>query len=311
MGADDAVPPREHRRRDAGEVGDALRSVLPSALDQARQRPEVAAVIRQRRGLALPELISDRSSPARPNGRYISHWDANDGLQLYAYVGEGDCWIDVPTIGVYGFNSVGPVTVASPHDPQVTHDVWLRSVLPLVVQSRGTEVLHASAVRRDDSRIVAFCGKATAGKSTLAAALRQSRSLEIVADDALAFTVDESVAYGHPLPHRLRLRTASAQHLHLPALSEGPMSLEAAPIASVVILEPQDGEDIRLDRLLPGPALGALMPHAYCFDFEKSKARLAAAYINLCQVTPVYRLAYGQKLPGLDDLLKALDRTVR
>ena len=156
----------------------------------------------------------------------------------------------------------------------------MRSVLPLVVQARGTQVLHASAVT-GPAGVVALCGVSTSGKSTLAAAL-MARGHEVVADDALAFRVEGGEATALTLPFRLRLRSSSAEALGLPAIAAEGGGGGQATFSAIVILEPHDDEAApNLEAVNAAEAVGALMPHAYCFALDEGKAELVAAYASL------------------------------
>src|SRR5262245_46895155 len=62
-------------------------------------------------------------------------------------------------------------------------DHFMRNVVPLLLQSRGIQVFHASAIRFQDG-VVGLCGRSFSGKSTLAYALAK-RGHEVWADDSL------------------------------------------------------------------------------------------------------------------------------
>ncbi len=70
---------------------------------------------------------------------------------LHGFRAGGSGWVSIPGVAAYGFTDAGPVTAVSDGVPRrrardEVEDAWVRSVLPLVVQARGTQVLHASAV---------------------------------------------------------------------------------------------------------------------------------------------------------------------
>lgn len=170
------------------------------------------------------------------------------------------------------------------------------------MQARGTQVLHASAVGGTASAL-ALCGVSTAGKSTLAAALAAATGARLVADDALPFVVEGDRAVAYPVPFRLRLREGS-EHLDL---GGGPVEAGVARLSAIVLLEPHAGEgDPSLEPVAPADAVGALMPHAYCFALDEGKAALVAAYTTLVQSVPVHRLAYPQRPDRLDDTVALL-----
>lgn len=233
----------------------------------------------------------------------VARWEANDGLVLVGYRAGGHGWVSIPGLAHYRFDRADDV-VASPDggsDAEI-EDAWLRSVLPLVLQARGTQVLHASAVLGADGAL-ALCGVSTAGKSTLAAALAARSGVRLIADDALPFALEDGRAVVHPVPFRLRLREGS-EHL-----DPGGGLVEAGParLATIVLLEPHgDDGHATVEPVAPAEAVGALMPHAYCFALEEGKAELVAAYTGLAAIAPVHRLSYPQRPDALDDAVAVL-----
>src|SRR6266480_4230280 len=106
----------------------------------------------------------DAPDPSQADGD-VSRWEANDGIVLYGFRSSGYGWATVEGLGSYRFEAAGDVQVVSDGGaPEAIEDAWYRSVLPLVLQARGTQVLHASAVAGPDGA-VALCGASTSGKS--------------------------------------------------------------------------------------------------------------------------------------------------
>jgi energy-coupling factor transporter ATP-binding protein EcfA2 len=239
----------------------------------------------------------------------LTRWEANDGIVLLGYRVDGIGWIAIPGIAAFRFDEAGNVA-ASPNggSQQEIHDAWVRSVLPLVVQARGTQVLHASAVLRKGG-VLALCGTSTAGKSTLAAALMQ-RGHRVIADDALGFVVADGSAYALTMPFRLRLRPASAAHLGSDPLASHGDGGEQHPLAEIVLLEPHaaDANSPRSELVPPSEAVGALMPHAYCFALEERKGELVRAYASLTASVPVRRLSFPQTLERLEETVDHFER---
>ncbi|CAN5667130.1 hypothetical protein BH18ACT13_BH18ACT13_01590 [soil metagenome] len=230
----------------------------------------------------------------------VARWEANDGIELVGYRANGTRWIAIRGLAAFRFDRTGDVAAAAiGGSEQAIRDAWVRSVLPLVMQARGTQVLHASAVA-GPSGVVALCGTSTAGKSTMAAAL-QGQGHRVVADDALAFVVTGSAAHALTLPFRLRLRPASAAHLELPPIAEQGDGGERLPLAAIVLLEPgaADGDQPRSVLVAPTEAVGALMPHAYCFSLEEAKEALVRAYAALTGSVLVQRLSFPRELEHL------------
>lgn len=231
---------------------------------------------------------------------------------LHGYRAGSFRWITAPGSASFRFADDGPVVGVPLGETSAgsLRDLWLRSVLPLVVQARGTEVLHASGIAVG-SRVVALCGRSTAGKSTVAASFVDRRGHDVVADDALPFTEGERTIHAFGLPFELRPRTTA------PALSGTPLARRPRfhvrrrlRLGAVVILEPA-GEGVILEKLTPAAAFGVLMPHAYCFTLDEGKERLIRRYASLASGVPVYELAYPQVPEALDEMIGALEGLLR
>ena len=237
----------------------------------------------------------------------VARWEANDAVVLRGYRAAGWGWIAVPGIAAFRFGESGEV-VAVPDgaSAELIEDTWLRSVLPLVVQARGTQVLHASAVSAAKG-VVAFCGLSGAGKSTLAGALAK-RGLTPVADDALPFETAAQGVTVLPLPFRMRLRAGSPDALGMPELGETRTAADAhSALAALVLLDPQSSAaGPELVPLSASDAFGALMPQAYCFSLEEGKEELVSAYLELVRRVPAFTLTYVQELDRLDEAVELL-----
>jgi hypothetical protein len=189
----------------------------------------------------------------------------------------------------------------------------LRAVLPLFLQRRGTQVLHASAVRGPHG-VVAFCGRAGSGKSTLAYELGR-RGHELWSDDAVAVT-EVKPPRAMVLGGELRLLEDVRMHLGVAGGPVEPMVAPgaAAPLAAVVVLRaPDDDVQTPATRVLePSAAFSALVENAYVFDLEAGKRLLSESYLTLASELPVHEVVRPSELSGLQataDLVEALIRT--
>lgn len=209
----------------------------------------------------------------------------------------------VEGVAGYRFAAAGAVTALPDGGTRAEiDDAWLRSVLPLVVQARGTQVLHASAVA-SGGRVVALCGVSTAGKSTLAAALADDR-FTLVADDAVPFVVADGRVSVLSVPFRLRRRDPSRDEPTGPVMGA---ATEPHELTAVVVLAPHEGSVApAIEQLAPADAVGALMPHAYCFSLAETKLALLDEYTHLTAAVPVFRLAYPQRPELLAETVSVL-----
>jgi len=86
---------------------------------------------------------------------------------------------------------------------ETTHHLLLDQVIPLVINLRGGEALHVSAILTPNG-VAAFAGPAGSGKSTLAGALF-NRGYPMVSDDCLALMEKNKGIYAIPAYPGLRL----------------------------------------------------------------------------------------------------------
>jgi hypothetical protein len=232
------------------------------------------------------------------NGR---HWIKFPGLAVYCFGGGNDPAEVIPEPGV-GW--------------ELVLDIFQRLVLPVVLQVRGMEVLHASAVLTSHG-VVAVCGVSGAGKSTIASALSR-RGYSVWADDAVAFELCGPKVTAIPLPFSLRLlpdalallgREPGEEANSVSSIPGSQEEISPAPLAAIVEVgrRPARGAKVaKGERLLPAPAFPALLAHAYFFTLkdEARKRRMIENYLELAARVPCFRIRYA---PGLENLPLILD----
>ena len=115
-------------------------------------------------------------------------WPDHEGvIYAYGHVEGSQHWIHIPGVASFSFSAASEeveATVSHDHSDDLI-DAFHRRVLPMAVQVRGREVLHASAIRAD-AGVVGFCGVTRSGKSTIAFGLHD-RGYDLWADDMVAF----------------------------------------------------------------------------------------------------------------------------
>lgn len=280
-------------------------------------------------GPGLPRLIiapGDEPVSARPDaaGSSAQVWRDEQGAKLAScHADGGQRRVDVAGVGSFHFDALAETVTAHPQTAiplAVIVETYYRSVLPVVLQARGTEVLHASAVRAGG--VVAFCGASGTGKSTLAFALSR-RGHQLWADDALAIGLRGPSAVAFPLPCEIRLRPRAVAFFGLArqtaaavsvAVPREPADRNPAPLAAVLVLsrreEAADDRSVCIERLRPTAALPALLAHAYCFSLEDPdlKRRMVERYMALAARVPVFALRFR---PGFEWISRVLDQVER
>jgi hypothetical protein len=233
-----------------------------------------------------------------------------------AYGGrEGDWhWLRVPGVGEFSIepsNETIKASVESEVPRALVEDTFRRIVLPLAVQVRSAEVLHASAALSPRG-VVAFCGASGAGKSTLAFAMGR-HGYRAFADDALVIRNGTTGAEASSVPFQVSLHEPAASFLGAhPGLHDpGPLP-KHAPLLALCVLERQTNSERSLVRLTPAEAFTAVLQHAYCFtlaDRERTHA-MVDAYLNLVSRVPVLRLRFSPSLASLPSLMAEIEAAV-
>ncbi|MEO6060809.1 MAG: hypothetical protein ABIQ99_02595 [Thermoflexales bacterium] len=289
-------------------------------------------------------MIGSRSIPTyrrAPAGFAAPHPPAEDtpGVQVWsaldgsaAVIGhelDGRCWLHFPGLASVSFTRSGDaaelvsLTALSPEEQD---DVYYRRALPFILQARGREVLHASAVRLPHG-VLALCGPSGAGKSTLARALGGAGYSQW-ADDVVLLEVSPDAVETRRLPFDIRLLPDAVAHFAARpgrgregagAGSEpGPEGEQGsdpdpAPLAAVCILETADRDRehpaLTIRRLGGSAAFEALLANAFAFTLNDTerRARMMHHYLALSERVPVFRV----RLPaGLDHLPHSVARIV-
>ncbi|NND57338.1 MAG: hypothetical protein HKN57_08795, partial [Xanthomonadales bacterium] len=115
-------------------------------------------------------------------------WTTQEGQELMKTARKGQDYL-LECLGLarfridFGKRRITPVPLAGCEQSSLVH-LLLDQVLPRAVCHGGRLVMHASAVRLRDGRIIAFSGPSGRGKSTLALALSQAGH-EVITDDCL------------------------------------------------------------------------------------------------------------------------------
>jgi hypothetical protein len=273
--------------------------------------------------MELVTLRAARAAVPRLEGQGTEVWRDADGRLCAVGFRDGDGHaLFVPEIGTFSFRADADVITLRPvpaSDADLIDDAYHRIALPLALQFSGSEVLHGSAVRFADG-IVALCGRAGAGKSTLAYALGR-RGHALCADDAVAFDPGGASPTVRSLPFRMRLRPESADWFDAPSLLKGHERTTAwvpgasAPLLTVFVLARPDGLPpgrIAIERMPAAEAFTAVLPHAYyvVLDDLAANRRLVNAYLDLVQTVPVFALEFHPALEAVDDIVAAIEKEV-
>jgi hypothetical protein len=262
--------------------------------------------------LAIAAKGSPAPSPPDESDPSATVWRDDAGTLVAVGQTVGDRhWVHVPRLGAFSFaRDDGDITaLPEPNaDPDLVEDAYRRMVMPLALQARGHEVLHASAVRTE-AGVVALCAVSGTGKSTIACALSRRGHL-LWADDAVCFDASDAAVEARPLPFTLRLRPASAAlFADEPATGELRSPVERERLARVFVLARGETGSPRIERLAAADAFREVLTHGYCFSMH-DKARNEAMvrnYLELVDRVPAYRVTFSEGLDRLDETLDVIE----
>lgn len=227
-----------------------------------------------------------------------------------------------PGLGQFRFDAQGDAAgdevFVTPHPPPrvaAIEDTFYRSVLPLALQARGWEALHASAVSTAKG-VIAFCASSETGKTTTACALSRI-GYPLWADDALVFSAHGDSFEAIPIPFRPRLSQAAAAYLApagaLPTERAAPADAPV-PLAGICLLERHETGDAEarptVAALAPGSALSGLLTHAHCFDPANRERTqlLSRRYLRLIGTVPCFRAVFTAGFDRLPEFVEQLER---
>jgi len=271
----------------------------------------------------IPALLIDSPAALVPPGSRVEIWhNPATQLQLAVYQAAGRHWIRWPDVATFSFASSGAVTAIplAGATAAAIRAAYGALILPLVLQTRGAQVLHASAVRLPQG-VLALCAASETGKSTLAYALHR-RGYPQWADDTVAWQPTAAGFVALPLPFSSSLRPAARAYFSTPT---GPAATNAeaqrrrrrrpagAPVSlaglCVSARLPDGSESPFVIRRLGGPpAFRAVLAYGQAFNLSDAaqERALLEHYLALAARVPVWEVRFRAGLDGLPALLDAL-----
>jgi hypothetical protein len=247
----------------------------------------------------------------------VEEWrDARGVVAVSIYTAGDRSWIQLPGVAKFAFDAARDKVTAFPDIGTTNNEVMAaygRAALPIIQQTRGHQVLHASGVRAA-SGVVAFCGTSGAGKSTLAYAFAH-HGFPVWGDDAVCFKVTEQELVAIGLPFDLLIRPSTATHF---SLSPGTPrhqpdeELTTAGLSAVCVLQERatSAGSAEVTPLVGADAFAAMLEHAYVMGLDDHDRRrcLIEEYLQLVTTTPVFALRFPHDLGQLDSVVDTIVR---
>jgi hypothetical protein len=266
--------------------------------------------------LSIKGPLTAESAVYRTPGPHAEVWrDSHGQIAAFSEIVGEQYWMHLPGIASFCFSGTKDEVAARVLDHATEDsvlDAYWRKVLPIALQVRGFEVLHASAVSSPGG-VTALCGFSETGKSTMAVAFSH-RGYRLWADDTVTFEVNGKGPLVISLPFTTRLRPPVIDFLDHPIQrSFSPMDstcVEKAPLVAICVLHrANSNSETIIRRFSPTKALAALLDHAWCFipQTRDRKRRMIEHYLKLISIVPVYDISFPSGLDNLSGVLETID----
>jgi hypothetical protein len=253
-----------------------------------------------------------------PQDPSVQVWHDYHGKECgYGYRGNGDYWLYFPHIAGYRIGRTGNEILAYPEplsNRNRIQDIYTRIVLPIAFHTRGTQVLHASAVLAGH-RVAAFCGMSETGKSTTAYALSQ-RGYQQWADDAVPFGITGGSVYALPFEFETRIHSDAENYLGNDSniVKHHQKDAKPVPLSVLFVLHRMDdgeGREVRVQQLSESQAFRSVLLHAHFFNLTitELKKHMVSTYMKLTSLVPVFEVHFQpgfEKLPILLDQIESI-----
>jgi len=211
-------------------------------------------------------------------------------------------------------------------EPSNTRLALINLGISALFHQRGALTLHASAIATPSGAVL-FCGKRRAGKSTLAAGLRQ-HGWNLVCDDKAAMQPENEQVIVTPSFPELRLWQDAIDHLgvrakimeKIPEMEKFNISLESGfhasplPLRAIYLLESGELPTIQFSPITGMNKFQALKQHTYANQFLKGMELLPAHFrltSFIAQKIPVTKITRPSQINQLTELIDKVDAALR
>jgi len=190
--------------------------------------------------------------------------------------------------------------------------------LPMAYQVCGTQVLHASAlVNLNTHRILAICGDSGCGKSTFGFGMGKRAGWRQIADDRLAFSINNGKAVPILIPDTIKLRTPSANYFGEEPYQGEPLEwIEGdLEIKNIIFLTQSQNEEQQLSApfeitpITRTDSYEFLLKQAFALTpaLQELNKKMIENYLVLANQAQSYKLTYTLDFGILDKIYDAIE----
>lgn len=233
-------------------------------------------------------------------------------------------WLDCSDFGAIHIDCLSKKISAYPK-PGLNPDKFIiflsHEWLPMAYQICGTQVLHASAVANKNSgKVIAFCGDSGAGKSTFGYGFAKKQDWLQIADDHLAFSVEERKLKPVYIQDYVHLRPKSALFFNQQVYRYEPCMWRDSGINfdSVIFLSPnfdnppQFEKPFKITPIKKADTYKLLLKQAFALTTKlpKKNQKILDDYLVLANQLKAYRLNYTLSFENLNEIFDGIESEI-
>ena len=256
-------------------------------------------------------------------------WFGEKGTVACAVWSRADAWIcDFPGHGRFRITgSVIEACLADGASPSNLRHLLLHQVIPRLMGSRGSLIVHAAAVSLTEGKAILLFGESGRGKSTLAAACL-SNGAKLLSDDAVKLEIGSDGVWVTGAYPGLRLSKGTSEQFDfsgkahdIPGIQWGKRqsrvhqveSTNACALGAAYVLGGASNEfsgPVKIEKMTPSETLQVLVDSVFCLDPSDQNSTVRAFEDSAAAVRtgfPSYLLDFPRKLDHLPQVIAALN----
>ncbi len=263
---------------------------------------------------------------------YLHEWkDTNGEICMLSVKLEDNYLLRFPELVDFLISTSGESVFYFPESdiPEETiRHLILDQLIPRILGQRGHLVLHASAVKLRDGKVLVFLGGTGWGKSTIASSYYENGA-ELITDDCLLIKIVDNKIFCVPNYYGLRLYPDSAEAIFKENMRYKPVAhysskerlvlhhresetAEPIPVSAILLLsDPGTGcvDTVSIKKIQGTKEIMAIVEQTFLMDIE-DKAIISKQFINASEVNEASPVLYGLSYPRKYEMLAEVRNTV-